>query len=484
MENLNYLRFVAFDNDFDTDDRAWVPEVWAAHTLMLLEENMVIGRLVYTDFSSEIASFGDTVNTRKPGIFTAKRKGVNDDVTVQNATATKVPVVLNQHVHTSFMIRDGEESRSLADLIKGYLKPAAVSMARHVDKILLGQVYQYLNNCVGDLGQMNATTGDAHNAKNLILDARKAMDENNCPDEGGRVLILSPSSETDALRLDLFISAEQVGDNGTALRKASLGEKLGFQCFKCQNVPSVTDTGIVDTDDIAAAAAGATTVVSDGAAGAGYVVGQYIYFVDGTTSQDRMPYRITAINTDTLTLNRPLRVALANNSDVYLVPMASVALAEHTAAGGPSAYPAGYTKEIWVDGTGVPTIGQLCSFNNAATPLTDEYCIIDVVDMTTAYAITLDRPLEAAIANNYTVGLGPGGEYNFAFLREALALVVRPLALPRAGAGAIAGVSNYNDLSMRVTITYDGEKQGHLITLDMLCGVKVLDEDQGVVLIG
>ena len=36
---------------------------------------------------------------------------------------------------------------------------------------------------------------------------------------------------------------------------------------------------------------------------------------------------------------------------------------------------------------------------------------------------------------------------------------------------------------MRVVITYDGTAQGHLVTLDMLCGVKVLDEDRGAVMI-
>jgi hypothetical protein len=172
------------------------------------------------------------------------------------------------------------------------------------------------------------------------------------------------------------------------------------------------------------------------------------------------------------------------NNDVYLVPMGAVALTEHTVAGGPAAYPAGYDKTIWVDGTGVPQVGQLVSFNNGATLLDAEYCIIDVTVITpgTRWAITLDRPLEAALADGYTVGYGPGGDYNFAFTRGALALVNRPLAVPKVQ-GVQSGVASYNGLSMRVTMTYDGDKQGTLVTMDLLCGVKVLDEDQGAVLI-
>ncbi len=475
---INFYSFVAFDNNFDTDDRAWVPEVWAQEALITLEENMVVGRLVHTDFKDEVKDFGDVVNTRKPGEFVAKRKGVNDDVTVQSATADRVQVPLNQHVHTSFLIRDSEQSRSMKDLIDEYVKPAAASLARHIDQILLGQVYQYLGNTVGDLGDINSTVGDDHNAKKLILEVRNVQNKNKAP-VSGRNFILTPDTETSILDLDLFVTADKVGDEGSALREASLGRKLGYNFFMAQNTPSVTDTGVVDADDIAAASKGATVVTSDDAGTAGYAVGQYVYFGE---TDDKAPYRITAISGNNLTLNRGLRRALVNNTDAYLVPMGAVALTEHTAAGGPDAYPSGYDGEIWVDGTGVPQVGQLVSFNNGATPLAAEYCIITVEDKGTEYAITLDRPLEAALADGYTVGYGCGGNYNFAFTRGALALVNRPLALPKVQ-GVTAGVASYNDLSMRVTMTYNGEKQGVLVTLDLLCGVKVLDEDQGAILI-
>lgn len=486
MDYLNLLSFVAFDNDFDTDDRAWVPEVWAAETLAVLEENMVIGRLVHTDFNDEIKDYGDTVNTRRPGTFTAKRKGVNDDVTVQSATADKVAVVLNQLVHTSFLIRDAEQSKSFKDLFEQYLQPAAKSLAEHIDRILLGQVYQFLGTSVGDLDEMNATANDAHNAKMLMLEARNEMNKNKCP-VTGRSLILTPDSETNALALDLFISAERVGDDGTALREASLGRKLGFETFMCQNTSMVTDTGVLDADDADALPLGDLAFTSDNAVGAGYVAGQYIYFVDGTTAtlMDKSPHRITLIAGDVVTFDRPIRVAMPSvNNDVYLVPMGDVALAEHTAAGGATAYPAGYDKEIWVDGTGVPQVGQLVSFNNAATLIAGEYCIVNVeLQGGGEYAITLDRPLDNAIANDYTVGYGPGGDYNFTFTRNAIALVNRPLAPPKAK-NADSGVASYNGLSVRVTMTYDGNKQGTLVTLDMLCGIKVLDENQGAVVIG
>jgi hypothetical protein len=37
---------------------------------------------------------------------------------------------------------------------------------------------------------------------------------------------------------------------------------------------------------------------------------------------------------------------------------------------------------------------------------------------------------------------------------------------------------------MRVVMTYDGNLQGHLVTCDLLCGVKVLDINLGTVMLG
>src|SRR5262245_8124150 len=89
-------------DDFPT---AFIPQLWANESIAILEESMVIGNLVHRDFENVIASYGDTVNTRRPGEFKAKRKTAADNVTVQQNTATNVPVVLNQHLHTSFIIK-------------------------------------------------------------------------------------------------------------------------------------------------------------------------------------------------------------------------------------------------------------------------------------------------------------------------------------------------------------------------------------------
>ncbi len=479
---LNFLKtlsFVTFDNDFDTNERAWNPEIWAAETLMILQNNMVAASLVHTDFSSEIAAFGDTVNTRLPGEFTGKRKGTNDDVTVQAATATKVPVVMNQHIHTTFLIRDGEESRSFEDLVAEYLEPAALSLATQLDAIILGQVYQFLDN------QFEIDPDGTDTIKDSILGVRKIQNVNKVP-VNGRNLILTTETETDALGVDLFISAEKVGDEGTALRDASLGKKLGYQTYMSQQTPgltSATGTAITtgaagSTDGVVAAGTTAITLTTD--ASSVIKAGMYLTF-----DHCGGVYRVVSCSATALVIDRGILQALPDDSLPTYYTEGEVDLAGDAAA---TAYPIGYEKQINVTAAGViPQYGQLVGFADSDNdPVrVGEYSIIDVATGSGAgdYYITLDRPLEAALEDNDIISYGPNVQYNFAFDRDALALVNRPLALPKQGTGALAGVSSFDNLSMRVVITYNGTQQGHLVTVDLLCGVKVLNVARGAVMI-
>lgn len=98
-----------------------------------------------------------------------------DNVTVQDATATDVQVMLNQHVHVSFLIRDGEESKAFKDLVQVYLAPAMLAQARFVDRIVLGQYHRFVKagNVFGGLGQLTGSNGRPY-----ILGTRQIMNQN------------------------------------------------------------------------------------------------------------------------------------------------------------------------------------------------------------------------------------------------------------------------------------------------------------------
>jgi hypothetical protein len=450
----------AYDNQVDVFD----PQFWANESLAVLEENMVIGGLVHRDFEPILQNFGDTVNTRRVGEFKAKRKATTDNVTVQDATAANIAVVLNHHVHVSFLIRDGEESKAVTSLIDEYMAPAMISEARYVDQVLLGQVYRFLRNAYGRLG--NLTNADV---VDRITGVRNLMN-NNKAGMMNRNLILTPNTETTFLRNPDFTRADKVGDNGTALREASLGRLYGINHFTSQNASSITATAtVVGAVNQGSAAVGAVTLTVDGFSGA-VLPGSWF-----TVSGDDTPQRVTSVTntlgaTTVINFTPGLRKGILDNAPVTVYTPGAVNF-----GGG---YAKGWVNGITVSGFSVaPKLGQLITFGTAS----DVYSVIDVTGTTT---IVVDRPLDAAINNTDVVGVGPAGEYNLAFLRNALAMVVRPLATPRQGTGALASVVNLNGLSMRCVITYDGNKQGHLVTLDMLMGYQVLDDNLGAVLLG
>jgi hypothetical protein len=428
---------------------------------------MVIGNLVHRDFENIIASYGDTVNTRKPGEFVAVRKQAGDQVTVQANTATNVPVVLNQHIHTSFIIKDADQSKAFKDLVIEYLHPAMLSIARQIDRTLLGQVHQFRANNGGQLGTISGT-----NAESYMLQARQTLNINKAY-ENDRNLLLGPVSETAVLSDPKFLQAFSVGDDGTALREASLGRKLGFNIFMSQNTPFVapgnsTVTGAVN--NVGGYPAGTTSITVDGLSAA-ITTNTWL-----TIAGDGTPLQVVS----TVGGSTPTSITLDRGLSSPVVDDAVITLYTPGAVNNSGGYAVGYDKAIAVDVfTVAPQVGQAVTFGTTAgSPV---YSIIGVSGTT---SITLDRALEATVNDDDPASISPAGSYNLAFHRNALALVNRPLALPLPGTGARAGVASWNGLSIRVVMVYDGYNQGHLVTVDTLMGVKVLDTNLGAAMFG
>jgi hypothetical protein len=134
--------------------------------------------------------------------------------------------------------------------------------------------------------------------------------------------------------------------------------------------------------------------------------------------------------------------------------------------------------------TNVPQVGQLLAFG-VTTGTRHTYTITEAYENPSNASQTivyLDRAVTAIVADNAAAFPGPVGGINLMFHRDAIALVSRPLAMPR-GAGVSAGVLNYNGISMRVAMQYDIASQGTKVTLDLLCGTQVLDTNLGAVLL-
>jgi len=72
---------------------------------------------------------------------------------------------------------------------------------------------------------------------------------------------------------------------------------------------------------------------------------------------------------------------------------------------------------------------------------------------------------------------------SFAFHRNALTLVTRPLPPVPAGMGAVSTSQTLDDVSMRVTNSYEHRFKGVVVSFDILYGVKLMDANLGVIII-
>lgn len=450
------------------DNDALIPEIWSREALMTLMSNTVMASLVHRDFSSDVASYGDVVNTSRPADFVGKRKTDADNVTDQDAESANIRVPLDQHFHVSYVIKDGEMSKALPDLLQRYMEPAARELAEKIDQVLAGQSSRLILAGAPQVGEADGVT--SLNVDEYVLDADQRLNDNKCP-KSGRRLVMSSRFNRAALGAEIVVEADKRGDQGTSLREASVGRIYGFDSFMNQNVSHVdvseAETDVGETDG--AEAVGSTVIEATNLiANIVDAGGEYV-----TIAGSPYLHRIDSAVADTLaadiTLTEGLKGAVASGAAVTVYMAGDI----NAAAG----YAAGYAKYLVVDGHAAnkgPQIGQLVTFGK--TTSSHSYTIIDVIDNSTTEAqILLDRPLDAALSDDDLVFYGPAGSRSLAFTREALALVSRPLANIAGQHGASSAVANFDGLSMRVTMQYDSKAQGTRVTFDLLCGVAVLD---------
>ena len=201
------------------------PDIIAREALMVLRNNAVMANLVHRDYSDDFAAVGDTITIRKPATFIANEFN-GDKITVQDATETGVSVKIDKHLDVSFAVTSKEMALDIADFSKQFLVPAMQAFADKVDKYLIGLEASATNRVPHANGEI---------APKDMIEARKYLTQNAAP-LADRRFVVGATAEADLLNSELFVSAEKVGDEGTALREASLGRKFGMDCYVDQNI--------------------------------------------------------------------------------------------------------------------------------------------------------------------------------------------------------------------------------------------------------
>ncbi|MGN6545802.1 MAG: hypothetical protein ACTHK7_12185, partial [Aureliella sp.] len=338
--HLTALASAAVTVCYDNDNDAFIPEMWANESLVILEESMVMCNLVHRDFENEVKQFGDVVNTRRPNKFHSQRKVDSDEVTAQDAQSQNVRVPLDQHHYNTFVIKDGEASKSFQELVKIYLRPCIQAVGRGVDRSVIGQVHRFIGGPDDRVGGLNKLTNS--NARDYVVDARQKLNMNNVPEDEFRHLVLSPGSESAFLKTDLLTKVNESGTSD-ALRRARLGQLFGFDVYAARNTPYITDSmADVATGTVTNAITAGSTAASQAVTLTGHqvTVGEWMV-VDGN-DQPQYATASTAAAGDT--------TAVTPNEANKSSTGAGATLKVYKKCAANGAYDAGYSKAILVDG--------------------------------------------------------------------------------------------------------------------------------------
>ena len=151
----------------NTTAATFIPEIWSDEIIAAYKKNLVMANLVSK--MSFKGKKGDTLNIPKPTRGAAHAKTSLAQVTLQAATESNVPVLINKHYEYSTMIEDITEAQALASLRQFYTSDAGYALATQVDTDIL-QLARFTEQAfTGDVGSSNTIRngqiGDVYGVK-------------------------------------------------------------------------------------------------------------------------------------------------------------------------------------------------------------------------------------------------------------------------------------------------------------------------------
>lgn len=460
--------FTIFTPAYSNSLEALNPEWWAMEGLVVLEEMLVVANLVNRDYDNVFTNKGEVVHVHKPGSFIANEMEYGSPVTVQDATASGVDVRLDQHSETTFHIYDRDVQKSIPELRKLFLVPAIRSIVEKMDGAIVGAASEFYEHASGSVG--TALTKDS------IIDLDRIQNDLLVPTEN-RALVVGPRGKADILKLAEFSTAEKTGQ-ASALLTGRLGEVMGYQTYMSQTVGKTLAAGVATTtEDVTAVGIIGSTTLSISSADAAHTKGTW-FKISGTPGIYRLTAAISTTNTS-MSFYPALSGGVLSDAVVTFYESTGVIDGAVTANN--------RVNKINTDGyasaNAIPRVGQYITIGDTDTNM---YAVTRVegtyVNNTSNILLTLNRPLEASVADGIQINVVPsGGQYNLAFTPGAITLVNRPLAA--ATTGVDATTVNNGEYALRVTMSYNPDYMRHQVTVDTLFGVKVLDTDQGALLL-
>jgi hypothetical protein len=401
-------------------------DIIAAEALEILENNLVMGKLVHRgyeeEFDKRINGYtpGEVISIRRPADFTVRDGAV---AASQDVVEGKTTFTVDKQKGVDFKFTSQDLTLQIDKLSERVIKPAMVQLANQVDRDLMA-LYKYVNNHV------TLPSGGIDSFADFAL-APTRMDTCAVP-QGDRSAVLSPANTWAMLgsQTALYIQDAAKG----AYRDASLGRIGGIDTFMSQNVPSHTTGSRTGTDAIAASFTGDTWA--------------------STKDTNTSTINIGSMSGATVTLKAGDTLTIADVYDVNPVTKAALP----------------HLKMFTVvnDETASGSAVASCEVTPAIIPSGSQATVAFAAGVTDINTKTVTY--QGAASTSYV--------QNLFFHKNAFGLVMVPMVKPP-GAAEVARKS-YNGYSVRVIPVYDGINDHSMWRLDILYGVKAIDPRKAV----
>jgi hypothetical protein len=228
-------------------------EVIAKEALMLLDNNLVFAKGANRKYEKTFEGerkVGDTISIKLPSQYTV-RSGAT--ASIQDNVQDSVSLVVDSQKGIDVEFTSKELAMDLQDFSKEVLAPQIARLANEIDKDGLA-LYKHVPNVVqGTLANFDT-----------YLTAGAILDENGCPMDDERSLILAPRSQLQAVNgfKGLFQSSEEISKQ---YKKGRMGIAAGFDWAPSQTVATHTVGALGGTPLVNdTLASGDSTVTTDG----------------------------------------------------------------------------------------------------------------------------------------------------------------------------------------------------------------------------
>lgn len=401
------------------------PTVIAKRALMNLDNNLVMGNLVYRDYESEFGptKIGDTVTIRRPIDFS-----VTDGATLnlQDITEGSLTLQVSNRKHVGFSFPDSDLTLTIDEFDARYIKPASIQLANNVDAALYN-LYKDINNWAGTAGQTINSHAD-------YLKGIQRLDELAVPSDM-RKAVLSPADYHGLAGnfSGLYIN----GVAKDALVTGVLPNIAGTDVYMAQNIKAHT-----------VGAHGGTPLTRGASQGVTYASVKtsmtQTFLTDGWTTN------VGLKQGDVFTIN-----------DVYDVnPVTKATL--------------GHLKEF----TLTADVTTNTTSSNATT-----LTIYPALITTGPYQnVSADNGNDKTITYKGTASTNYA--QNMVFHKNAFALAMVPILQAPAGSGVMQSTVRHKGLSLQYSAQYDITNARMVYRFDILYGVKTIDPRLAVRLSG